>query len=121
MHPNSPCLLCGLLCGAVHAGGRIQPVNQRGLTMQLVNNESAEVKPLQLSYDLQRKIKSECLLKYSEREPKLFLQIDCFGPDAAGDEFIDPNCTGRGMMSISTWELMHGSPVRILISQDYKD
>jgi len=66
-------------------------------------------------------IKGECLAKYSERKPKLFLQIDCWGPKATGDCMCDPSSTGKGMTSVSTWELMHSSPVRILIADDYTD
>ena len=66
-------------------------------------------------------IKGECLVKYSERKPKLFFQIDCFGPDAAGDCVIDPSSTGKGMMCLLTWELMRGTPLRILIADNYAD
>ena len=67
------------------------------------------------------RIKGECLAKYSERKPTLFFQIDCWGPNAAGDSIIDPHSSGKGMTAGSTWELMHGSPVRILIAEDYTD
>ena len=78
-------------------------------------------KPKELSRSQLDKIKGECLAKYADRKPKLFLQIDCFGPDAAGDSVIDPDCTGKGMMAGSTWELMCGTPLRILIADDYTD
>ena len=66
-------------------------------------------------------LQKEILEKYATRPPKQFLQIDCFGPKFAGDYVVDPYGDGVGIMGQLTWELMHGVPVRILISEDYDD
>ena len=86
-----------------------------------IQEEKGHEPKLEVSEYFLSRIKGENLAKYAERKPRLFYQIDCWGPDMAGDSQIDPDCTGKGMMGGSTWELMHGTPVRILIADDYTD
>ena len=68
-----------------------------------------------------KRLKQQLLDKYSEREPRRFTQIDCWGPNAKGDCFIDSEGTGFGMTAGITRELMRGSPIRILVGEDYDD
>ena len=68
-----------------------------------------------------KRLKQQLLDKYSEREPTKFVQIDCWEPNAKGDCIIDEQGTGFGMMSLITHELMNGTPIRILIADDYDD
>jgi len=52
-------------------------------------------------------IRRKLIEKYAGKKPRMFLQIDHFG----GDEWFCP----------ITWELMEGSPLRILFSGEIKD
>ena len=93
-----------------------------GTDEQVSTQEEKPHKPkLELPQSQLEKIKGECLARYARKRPKLFFQIDCWGPDWAGDSEIDPECTGRGATWAPTWDLMHGSPIRILIADDYTD
>ena len=89
--------------------------------LENTTEEEHAVNVLHTSHFQQSRTKGKCLAKYAERKPKLFYQIDGWGPDAAGDSVIDPRSSGEGMTAGSTWELMRGSPVRILIADDYTD
>ena len=74
-----------------------------------------------LGVETKTRLKQKLLDKYSQREPKKFTQIDCWGPNSKGDCMTDPSGSGFGMTAVMTQELMSGSPVRILIGEDYTD
>jgi hypothetical protein len=65
------------------------------------------------------KTKLECLQHYTDREPKKFVQLDCWACDG-WDDVIRPDGDGHGLTGGVTTELMHGSTVRILILPDTK-
>ena len=60
--------------------------------------------------------KKEMLAKYKERKPKRFVQYDGFAGVGLGDP--SPDANGDGLWSTETYELMHGSTVRILIDPE---
>lgn len=56
--------------------------------------------------------KAELLRRYSEREPRRFVQIDGW---IEGDDFIGIDESGHSVCMGATTELMHGSDARVLI------
>ncbi len=73
----------------------------------------AKYSEAEIGAEARNRLKQKLLDKYSDREPRKFVQIDCLGPNAEG--------SGFGMTVGFTHELMYGSPVRILISEEYDD
>jgi hypothetical protein len=62
-----------------------------------------------------RQNKAEKLLHYSEREPKNFMQFDCF-VNSEEDSFMKPDADGDCLFSGNTVELMTGNvDVRLLV------
>lgn len=59
--------------------------------------------------------KTMLLKHYSEREPTGFLQFDGFADAPEGDDIIHPDDDKDWIGGGSTYELMHGANVRVLI------
>ena len=61
--------------------------------------------------------KGDLLEHYAGKEPKPFIQYDCF-VDAKPDDVMSPDADGDGLFCLDTHELMYGSSVRVLITPE---
>ncbi len=75
-------------------------------------------KEIKMDNKINRKLFGECLAHYAQREPKHFLQFDCFYMPGGGDSDMHPDENGDYTTANSTVELIHGSTVRVLIPHD---
>ena len=60
------------------------------------------------------KTKEELLEHYSHKKPNRFIQYDGFA-DMKGDSFFEADSDGHVVLGQETYELMHGTEVRVLI------
>ncbi len=65
-----------------------------------------------------RELFGACLAHYSRRDPKHFLQLDCFYMPGGGDSDRHPDENGDCSTAEHTVELISGSTVRVLIPHD---
>ena len=69
-------------------------------------------------YEAMDTIKAAKIEHYKDRGPVLFCQVDAF-VDCGADDVVKPGPDGVAVTgNMKTWELMHGSTVRVLIRAD---